>query len=410
MNGEKKLKILQINSVCGFGSTGRIVTDLYKAIEEQGHECVIAYGRGIAPKGYKTIKIGNDFDNYMHVAKTRILDKHGFGSKKATIKFIEEVKKYDPDIIHLHNIHWYYINIEILFNYLKESGKKIVWTLHDCWAFTGHCAYFDYIECSKWKDGCYECPQKKEYPQSSLKDNSNFNYRKKKKLFNLVENMTIVSVSEWLNNKVNESFLGKLNNEVILNGIDINLLSYKESDLLKELNLDKYKIILGVSNIWDKRKGLNDFIKLSKILDDEYRIVLVGLNDEQLKSLPKNIKGIKRVGNINKLIELYSSAYIFFNASVEETFGLVMIEAMACGVPIIGYNRTAIPEIIKKDVGYIVGVGELDNVKKIINSMSDKQRLEYKNNCIKLVHEEYNKKIMLERYINLYIKLWSNYD
>ena len=180
MDNKKRLKILQINSVCGFGSTGRIVTDLYKVIEEQGHECVMAYGRGMVPEGFKTIKIGSNFDNYMHVAKTRVLDKHGFGSTEATKKFVEEVRKYNPDIIHLHNIHGYYINIEILFNYLRESGKKVIWTLHDCRAFTGHCAYFDYVGCNKWKNECKECPQKKEYPSSKLLDNSIWNYKRKK--------------------------------------------------------------------------------------------------------------------------------------------------------------------------------------------------------------------------------------
>ena len=190
------MKVLQINSVCGVGSTGRIATDLYKVLEEQGHECVIAYGRGTAPEGIKTIKIGTDFDNYMHVAKTRIFDKHGFGSTKATKEFIEKVKAYDPDVIHLHNIHGYYINIEILFNYLKEANKKVIWTLHDCWAFTGHCSHFDYIGCDKWKDECEKCPQKKEYPSSILKDNSNWNYEKKKQIFTSVNNMTIVTPSD----------------------------------------------------------------------------------------------------------------------------------------------------------------------------------------------------------------------
>ena len=166
------MKVLQINSVCGVGSTGRIATDLYKVLEEQGHECVIAYGRGTAPEGIKTIKIGTDFDNYMHVAKTRLFDKHGFGSTKATKEFIKKVKEYDPDVIHLHNIHGYYINIEILFNYLKEADKKVIWTLHDCWAFTGHCAYFDYVGCNKWKNQCNSCPQKKEYPTSNMIDSS----------------------------------------------------------------------------------------------------------------------------------------------------------------------------------------------------------------------------------------------
>ena len=190
------MKVLQINSVCGVGSTGRIATDLYKVLEEQGHKCKIAYGRGTAPEGIDSIKIGSNLDNYYHVFKTRVFDKHGFGSVNATKKFIEEVKDYDPDIIHLHNIHGYYINIEILFNYLKEANKPVIWTLHDCWAFTGHCSYFDYVGCNKWKSGCYNCEQKGEYPSSKVLDNSKLNYEKKKELFTSVKNMTIVTPSK----------------------------------------------------------------------------------------------------------------------------------------------------------------------------------------------------------------------
>jgi len=176
------MKVLQINSFCGYGSTGKIATDIYKVLEEQGHECLIAYGRGIAPKEINSIKIGTNFDNYMHVAKTRLFDKHGFASTKATKEFIKKAKEYDPDVIHLHNIHGYYINIELLFNYLKEANKPVIWTLHDCWAFTGHCSHFDYIGCDKWKRECSICKQKNEYPTSIFMDNSKLNYEKKKKI------------------------------------------------------------------------------------------------------------------------------------------------------------------------------------------------------------------------------------
>ncbi|WP_346962031.1 glycosyltransferase, partial [Clostridium sp.] len=272
------MKVLQINSVCGVGSTGRIATDLYKALEEQGHECLIAYGRGTAPKGIKSIKIGKDLDNYLHVAKTRIFDKHGFESTKATKKFIRKVEEYDPDIIHLHNIHGYYINIELLFNYLKRSNKAIVWTLHDCWAFTGHCAYFDYAGCGKWKDGCSNCEQKKEYPSSILFDNSKFNYENKRRLFTSVNNMIITTPSKWLARIVEESFLGKYPVNVINNGIDLSVFRKSKSNVRKKYLLEDKKVILGVATVWDKRKGFNDFIKLSKVIDEDYRIVLIGLD------------------------------------------------------------------------------------------------------------------------------------
>lgn len=203
------MRVLQINSVCGIGSTGRIATDIDKFLKEKNYESFIAYGRDTSRNCDTTIKIGNQFDNYMHVAKTRLFDKHGFGSTKATREFIDKVKALDPDVVHLHNIHGYYINIELLFDYLKQSNKPVVWTLHDCWAFTGHCSYFDYVNCERWQHGCYECPQNKDYPASIYIDYSKWNYQKKKEIFAGVKNMTIVTPSKWLAGLVGKSFLSE---------------------------------------------------------------------------------------------------------------------------------------------------------------------------------------------------------
>lgn len=356
MSNCKKLKILQINSVCGFGSTGRIATDLYKVIEEQGHECVIAYGRGQAPKNIKTIKIGSNMDNYIHVAKTRILDKHGFGSRKATLEFIEKIREYDPDIIHLHNIHGYYINIEILFNYLKESGKKIIWTLHDCWAFTGHCAYFDYVGCSRWKTGCYRCPQKKEYPTSNFKDNCKWMYEKKRQLFTSIDktNLTIATPSNWLAGLVKESYLGGYNVKVINNGVDLEIFKPIKSNFRERYNIGNKKIILGVASYWDRRKGLNYFVDLSENLDEGYQIVVVGVSQKQKKELPNNIIAITRTNNINELVEIYNSADIFFNPTLEDNFPTTNLEALASGTPVVTYNTGGSPEIIDDNNGDVV--------------------------------------------------------
>ena len=215
------MKVLQINSVCGIGSTGRIATDIHHILTEQGHESYIAYGRNLPMNCENTIRIGKKFDNYSHVAFTRIYDKHGFGSIKATKEFIEKIKELNPDIIHLHNIHGYYINIELLFDYLKKANKPVVWTLHDCWAFTGHCAHFDYIQCRKWQTGCEKCPQKTSYPSSYIFDHSKENYKKKKEIFTGVNNLIIVTPSKWLANLAKKSFLGDYPIEVINNGIDL---------------------------------------------------------------------------------------------------------------------------------------------------------------------------------------------
>lgn len=398
------MKVLQINSVCGFGSTGRIATDLYKVLEEQGHECKIAYGRGTSPEGIDSIKIGSNLDNYFHVFKTRVFDKHGFGSVSATKKFIEEVKEYDPDIIHLHNIHGYYINIEILFNYLKEANKPVVWTLHDCWTFTGHCSYFDYVGCDKWKSGCNNCIQKNEYPSSNFMDNSQFNYEKKKELFTSIKNMTIVTPSKWLANLVKESFLGKYPVEVINNGIDLDVFKPTESDFREKYNLQDKFIVLGVASVWGERKGLRYFIELSKELSDDYKIVIVGVNEKQKKELPQNIIAITRTNNAKELAEIYTSADVFVNPTLEEVLGMTNLEAIACGTPVITFNSGGSSECIDEFTGFVVDKEDLKSITKILKEQKFKNKMSVK--CIGRGCE-YNKQIKFKKYIDLYLKYFK---
>ena len=393
------MKVLQINSVCGVGSTGRIATDLYKVLEEQGHECVIAYGRGTAPEGIKTIKIGTDFNNYMHVAKTRLFDKHGFGSTKATKEFIKKVKEYDPDVIHLHNIHGYYINIEILFDYLKEANKKVIWTLHDCWAFTGHCAYFDYVGCNKWKNQCNSCPQKKEYPTSNMIDSSSWNFKKKKDIFNGVKDLTIVTPSKWLARLVKKSFLSSYNVEVINNGIDLEIFKPTESNFREKYNLKDKFIILGVANIWDRRKGLNYFVDLSKELDESYKIVIVGVSEEQRKKLPNDILSITRTNNIKELVEIYSSADVFLNPTLEDNFPTTNLEALACGTPIITFKTGGSYECIEGGNGICLENKSLSSIIESIDKKHNKKIF-----SMNKFRKNLDEKLRFNEYISIYLK------
>lgn len=360
------MKILQINSVCGLGSTGKITIDLQNVLEQNGHSCLIAYGRGHAQNSPNAVKVGNTLSVALHVIKTRLLDRHGLGSKAATKQLIKIIKQYSPDVIHLHNIHGYYVNFEILFKFLSSENIPIVWTLHDCWAFTGHCAYFDYANCYDWKSLCSKCKQLRKYPKSLFLDNSKKMFIEKEAHFTLPEKMIIVTPSNWLKEKVKESFLRKYQIDVINNGIDLKVFRQTESYFRNYKELVGKTIILGVSNIWDERKGLNCFIKLSQILDEDYKIVLVGLSDKQLKTIPKNIIGIKRTNNSSELAGIYSGADIFLNPTLEDNYPTTNLEAIACGTYVISYDTGGCSETIRNCSGETVKKGDFEGLIKAI--------------------------------------------
>lgn len=398
------MKVLQINSVCGLGSTGRIATDIDSKLRENNIESYIAYGRETSIENDHVIRIGNKLDYYIHGGLTRLFDTHALrGSTRATNKFVKQLKEIDPDIIHLHNLHGYYINIKILFNYLKETNKPVVWTLHDCWSFTGHCAHFSFVGCDKWIGGCSNCPMKKSYPSSYLFDNSTNNYIIKKESFTSLENMTIVTPSRWLANLTGQSFLAKYPVEVIHNGIDINIFKPVDDKYIREkLRLEDEFIILGVASIWSQRKGLHHFIELSKMLEDDCVIVLVGLNDQQINCLPENVIGIKRTSNINELAQIYSAANVFVNPSVEETFGLVTAEALACGTPAIVFDSTPGVEIVVDGCGHVAEIGNIHDIKRHIEQVRNNSKNIYSEKCIKRVNDHFKQNDRFDEYIGLY--------
>ena len=369
------MKILMINSVCGIGSTGRICTDLADILERKGHEVKIAYGRGNVPEKYQkfAVKIGTEIDVRVHAIKSRVFDNTGFGSKTVTKKFVEWIKSYNPDVIHLHNIHGYYINVEVLFEFLSKANKRVIWTMHDCWAFTGHCVYFSAIKCDKWKEGCRNCPQKREYPASIVLDNSSLNWRIKKELFNSIKDMIIITPSKWLAGLVEESFLSKYSVQVINNGIDTDVFKPTPSRFREKFGLKNKKIVLGVSNQWTERKGFNDFIKLSYMIDDNYKIVLVGLTKKQIKKLPNIIIGISKTQNAKELAEIYTTADVFLNLTYEDNYPTTNLEAQACGTPLITYNTGgSVESCIYKNV---VQQGNLEAVIKAIKDVNFEEKI-----------------------------------
>lgn len=340
------MRILMINVTCGTGSTGRICTDLATMLESRGHEVKIAYGRDDIPEPYRRfgVRIGDHWNVKLHGLRARLLDGAGFGSRRATEQFIHWVRRYDPDIIHMHNLHGYYIHIGVLFDYLKDCGKRIIWTLHDCWPFTGHCAYFDYSSCNRWKSGCMHCPQKGDYPASIGLDLSCQHYKAKKRIFKDIPGMVLVTPSQWLANLVKQSFIGKYQTTVIHNGIDTAVFHPTQSDVKERFECAKKKIILGVASVWDRRKGLDAFIELSQQLPDDFQIILVGLSKKQIRGLPENIVGIERTESVQELVDLYSAADVFVNPTLEDNYPTTNLEAISCGTPVITYQTGGSPE------------------------------------------------------------------
>lgn len=396
------MKIVQVNCVPN-GSTGHIASNIHSKLLELGYESYFAYGLGQCDLK-NTYKISNWFDNHVHVYLSRYTGFHGCFSIFATLKFLKYLKKIKPDLVHLHNIHGYYINVPILFNYLKKHNIKTMWTFHDCWPFTGKCTHYTVVGCDKWKTECTNCPQRRQYPSSYWFDTSKIHYKYKKKLFTSLQDLTITTVSEWLKNQVEMSYLSKYPVVRIYNGIDTSKFKKCDSyeDIHKKYNISaEDKIILGVASSWNERKGLKTFLEISKRFNQDEKIILVGLNDLQIESLPNNIIGIKRTENFQELAKLYGRADAFFSPSLEETFGLVTAEALACGTPVVVINSTACAEIVSDEVGIVLD--DVNNIDMIINSFRNIFSKNYDfDKCQKHIKDNYTKEKMIENYINEY--------
>lgn len=394
------MKILQINSVCGTGSTGKIAVEISDFLNEKGVQNYIAYGLGETERK-NTFKISNFFDSHLHSFISRKFCMQGYGSHLCTMRLVKYIKKIKPDIVHLHNIHGHYLNFGILFRYLNSTDIAVVWTFHDCWPFTGKCAHYIHAGCGKWQTHCSRCPLLKTYPDSE-RDRSEKNYTDKKALFAANKNLHITTVSKWLCSQAEQSFFKGHDIRCIYNGINTDIFTPRQSNWREKHNLQDKFVILGVASVWSSRKGLDEFVELSKRIDPDTRIVLVGTNDEQASVLPENVIGIKNTKNQNELAEIYSCADVFLNLSAEETFGLVVAEAMACGTPSIVYNATACPEVLAEDCGYVVEPHDLDAVYEKIQTIKANGKDIYSQSAIKRVKENFTKQKMLNEFWNLY--------
>lgn len=405
-------KLLQINPVIRINtSTGRIMQEIGQLAISKGWESYIAYsyGRdGLKPCDSKLVPVGNKADVAWHGLVTRLTDRHGLASEGATRAFIREIERIQPDIIHIHNIHGYFLNYRVLFDYLAKCDIPVVWTVHDCWLYTGHCYYYSYIGCNKWKSECVHCPQRKMFPSSWWADRSKQNFRDKKAAFTSLpkERFTIVPVSRWIKGEMLQSFLKDYDFRVIHNGIDTNVFTiYDPTEVKRKYQLEGKRIILGVASIWCEEKGWNDFMRLAEQLDEHERLVLVGVDEKHQALLPKHVTGISRTENIRQLAELYSAAEVFVNPTWQDNYPTVNLEAIACGTPVVTYRTGGSIEAVTESTGLVVEQGDIDGLLKAVRTIEERGKVHYQQPCREYALANFKKEDRYAEYLKLYDEL-----
>lgn len=395
-----------INSVSGYGSTGSICVDIAKELELQGHECYIAFGQ--ISKGYKKgFKIGTKLENHLHNIGSRLFGKQGYFSKRGTKKLIQFITDYNPDIIHLHNLHGNYLNLEVLFRYLNKVQKPVVWTFHDCWAFTGKCAHYTDVACEKWKTTCTNCPQLHTYPPSLFFDHSKDMHVDKKKWFTSVENLQIITVSNWLKQQVAQSFFKNNAIETIYNWVDHSVFKATVDETFAAtyfLEKDKFTIVLVSAGWFERDNKWKDALKLSALCGSEIQMILIGGVEDKIK-MPQNIIHIPYLNGSTELAKAYSFADVYVHLSSEDTFGKVIAEAMSCGTPAVVYNSTACPEIVGSECGFVVEKNNISQVYEAVLKIKKVGKIQYQDKCRSRVVVNFDLKSNLALTINAYQKL-----
>lgn len=390
--------LLQLNATANWGSTGRIAEQIGQTVMRNGWESYIAFGRYENPSYSHTLKVDKYINVLEHYAENRLFDNEGLASRTATRKLIKKIDIIHPDIIHLHNIHDHWLNYKILFEYLGTLATPIVWTFHDCWAFTGGCTHFETYGCNNWKSECNNCPQKRAF----LYNQAQRNFNLKKEYFLKPKNLTIVPVSKWMERLVKKSFFKDTHTICIQNGIDLDKFQPKEN------TIQKYgAYVLGVASKWSNMKGFDDFIQLRKFLPKDISIILIGLSIKQIKTLPQGIIGIQRTNNVEELASYYSNAVAFINPTYQDTFPTTNIETLACGTPVITYNTGGSPEIIDEHTGIVVNKGDIQGLKDAIDIIIKKGKSAYTTLCRQRAEQHFNKDICFQKYMELYESLIS---
>ena len=405
-------KLLQINPVLRVStSTGRIMQEIGELAMRNGWESYIAYSRGrdgIKSCTSKLVPVGNKWSVAWHGVKTRLLDAHGLASSKATRQFIKRIEQIKPDVIHIHNIHGYFLNYRILFDYLSKCDIPVVWTVHDCWLYTGHCYYYSYIQCNRWQTGCHDCPQRREFPASLWHDRSEKNYEDKRKAFTSMpkDRLIIVPVSEWIKSEMQQSFFCGYDFRVIHNGINTEVFRvYDSQETRKKYGLENKHVLLGVASIWSKEKGLDDFIQMAKLLHEDEVIVLVGIKPEEKKKLPAGIVGIARTENIRQLAALYATADAFINPTWQDNYPTVNMEAIACGTPVVTYRTGGSVEAVTEETGFVVEQGDVRGLLEAARRVEQQGKAYYQHRCREYALAHFKKEDRYADYIRLYDEL-----
>lgn len=408
-----KGRIVQINPVVRANtSTGRIMQEIGSLAESVGwlNWCAYSKGRdGVRECSTETIAVGDRWSVAVHGVLTRLFDRHGLGSAGATRSFVKRLKEINPDIIHIHNIHGYFLNYPILFDYLRESDVKVVWTVHDCWLYTGHCYYYSAVGCDKWQTGCGGCRQRGAFPRSLFIDRSRRNFSDKKSAFTSIprDRMVIVPVSEWMRGEMSKSFFKDCRFEVIHNGIDTSVFHPSEGSEMRPrlgVGADK-KIILGLASIWSKEKGLDDFIKLSRLIGPDEVIVLVGVDDKTAGQLPESIRSIRRTENIEMLAKLYSEATVFVNPTYQDNYPTVNLEAISCGTPVVTYRTGGSIESVTDATGRVVEQGDVAGLLGAVREIESLGTDCFRQPCRDYALANFRKEDRYRDYLRLYENL-----
>ena len=397
--------IVEINST-NYASTGNIMLNIASEARKNGfrvYTCCKASKESYKHPHDDEIIIGYRYERILSAILATYTGLRDHFNWFGTFSFIRKLKRISPDLIHLHVLHDDFINTKMLFRYLSASGIPVLWTFHDCCAMTGKCPYFDIANCDKWKNGCHDCPQLHIEAESKFFDTTKTIWNERKRSFTSLKDLTIVSPSSWLADLVKESFFRNYPVEVINNGIDLTRFKPLENDIRKKYRLEDKYLILGVANVWGERKGLDVFVKLAKILPENYQILLVGTNSETDRLLPGNVISIHRTYDQEELVKIYSAADLFVNPTREENFPTVNIEALACGIPVLTFETGGSPEIIDENCGSAVAKDDVNELaEQIVRICEDKR---YKKEACLNRASRYDMKNAFEGYISLYNRI-----